>query len=326
MKFKPTQQKMKKIHAWVPKLAFGIAGMFLLALTASACQVGNPNHGTSSVPQVQAETSSFSSSAVSSGNLSSDSKPSLVISGSGSSALSSASSSLSKPPALSSSSTLSESSSVSSKPSASSASSAVSSAPEVSSKPPVSNTNASVFDDMVFLGNSLIDDLYTYGGAGNADFYFRIGLTVKTVFTKPMATGSVPVIDELNNKSYGKVLLMFGENELGWSYPSVFIQEYGKVIDGVRQRQPNATVYVQSILPVSKAVSNKNQNQINNTRINQYNAMLKDLAKQKGAVYLDVASVMKDSQGNLPDNAAPDGVHPNKKYCLKWLDYLKQNL
>ena len=113
---------------------------------------------------------------------------------------------------------------------------------------------------------------------------------------------------------------------MGWSYPSVLIEEYGKVIDGVRQRQPNATIYIQSILPVSKAASQKNQNQVNNTRINQYNAMLKDLAKKKGVVYLDVASVMKDSQGNSPDDAAPDGVHPNKKYCLKWLDYLEQNL
>lgn len=326
MKFKPTQQKIKKIHAWVPKLAFGIAGMFLLALTATACQREDLDNGTSRVPQVQSEISSFSSSEGNSGNLSSDSKPSLVISGSESSDVSSSGSDVSKSPAVSSSSALPESSSVASKPPASSALSSGSSVPEVSSKPPSSNANTSVFDDAAFVGNSLIDDLYTYGGAGNADFYFRIGLTVKTVFTKPTATGSVPVIDELNNKSYGKVLLMFGENELGWSYPSVFIEEYGKVIDGVRQRQPNATIYIQSILPVSKAASQKNQNQVNNTRINQYNAMLKDLAKEKGVVYLDVASVMKDSQGNLPDDAAPDGVHPNKKYCLKWLDYLKQNL
>ena len=99
-----------------------------------------------------------------------------------------------------------------------------------------------------------MEDLYTYGGAGNADFYYRVGLTVRTVFTKPTAKGSVPVIDELKGKSYGKVLLMFGENELGWSAGSAFVTDYGKVIDAVRQRQPDATIYVQSIFPVTKAV------------------------------------------------------------------------
>ena len=53
--------------------------------------------------------------------------------------------------------------------------------------------------------------------------------------------------------------------------------------------------------------------------------MLKDIAKDKNAVYLDVASVMTDSDGNLPNEAATDGIHPGSKYYQKWADYLKEN-
>ncbi len=311
----------KTFHRMVPKAAFAMAGGIILAMMISACQF-DPQPASSAAGSSSHMTQSVSSS---------EPLPSLVLS---SDSLSSAL--VSQPPSEPSvpPSSQTPSSAVSSKPAAASAvpSQPASSAPSsavVSSKPtskPPSNASDRVFDDAVFVGNSLMEDLYTYGGAGNADFYYRVGLTVRTVFTKPTAKGSVPVIDELKGKSYGKVLLMFGENELGWSAGSAFVTDYGKVIDAVRQRQPDATIYVQSIFPVTKAVSDRNENQVNNARIREYNNQLKQLAAQKGAVYLDVASALQDANGNLPNHAASDGVHPNRNYCMKWLDYLRQNL
>lgn len=136
----------------------------------------------------------------------------------------------------------------------------------------------------------------------------------------------MPVIDELKGKSYGKVVLVFGENELGWSSQGAFANDYAKVIDAVRQRQPNATIYVHSIFPVTKSLSDRNEDMVNNARIRDYNSQLKTLAAQKGAVYLDAAGAFQDSDGNLPNSATPDGVHLNRQHCLKWLDYLRQNL
>ena len=40
-------------------------------------------------------------------------------------------------------------------------------------------------------------------------------------------------------------------------------------------------------------------------------------------LYLDISSVIKDENGYLPDDAATDGIHLNKNYCDKWLQYLK---
>ncbi len=149
---------------------------------------------------------------------------------------------------------------------------------------------------------------------------------MRTVFTKTMLNHEIPVIDELKNgKSYDRVFLIFGENELGWPNTQAFYDGYGEVIDAVRERQPEAAVYIQSILPVSQEVSEKNIDCTNNEQILKFNEMLKELAKEKDAIYLDVASVMMDENGNLPEDAAVDGIHPGSKYYKIWAEYLEDN-
>lgn len=190
----------------------------------------------------------------------------------------------------------------------------------------VASETARFFENTAFIGNSCIGDIYTYGMASGADFFFRVGLSVKTVLTQSMTTGKAPIIDELNNRKYEKVFVMLGENELGWVYPDYFVSDYGKVIEEIRRRQPDAAIYILSILPVSESTSAINRNCINNNRVQEYNALLANLASQTGAVYIDVGASIKDEKGYLPEDASSDGVHPNKKYCEKWVNSLKEQI
>lgn len=174
------------------------------------------------------------------------------------------------------------------------------------------------------LGNSYVDGFVTYNVLPDTDCFYRIGLNVRTAFTKPMLNRDIPVIEELNNgKTYDRVFLIFGENELGWPNTQAFCDGYSDIIDTVRTYQPEAVVYIQSILPVSAEVSAENIDNTNNEQIIKFNDILKALAKEKDAVYLDVASIMTDADGNLPEGAATDGIHPGSKYYNKWADYLK---
>lgn len=175
------------------------------------------------------------------------------------------------------------------------------------------------------VGNSCVEGLAIQDVLPEADFYARVGLTVQTAFTKTAAGGTQPVMQALGSKKYSKVLLEFGENELGWGSTQAFYDAYAKLVNYVKKVQPGAKVYIQSILPVSAAVSQRNVDQENNRRIEKYNALLQKLAKQEGAVYLDAASVMKDANGCLPNDAAEDGVHLNHKYCGIWADYLRKH-
>lgn len=182
----------------------------------------------------------------------------------------------------------------------------------------------SCFDDCAFIGNSRVLDLKNYGLAENV--YASVGLTVDTVFTEKASGSSVVIIDELKGKHFKKVFLMFGDNECGWPNTSVFIKRYAKVITAVRERVPEAEIYLQSVLPISRAADAKNEYGCNNAAIKKVNEAIKQLAKDEGVRYINPAASMTDSQGFLPDEAASDGVHLRKKYCRIWLNYLADNM
>lgn len=128
----------------------------------------------------------------------------------------------------------------------------------------------------------------------------------------------------MENKQINKVYIMLGINELGWSYPSVFKLKYGELIDEIRKVKPNCDIYVQSIIPVTKS-KDKSDKIYNNTNIKKFNSLIKEVAKEKNVKYLDVQSALTNSEGYLPEEASTDGIHIGKKYCEKWLNYLKNN-
>ena len=182
------------------------------------------------------------------------------------------------------------------------------------------------FSDVALLGNSYIDGFHIYNSLPGADCLYRVGLSVKTAFEKPMLGEQIPVIDKLLEKQYAYIFLTFGENELGWQYPEIFIEDYRKLIETVKDRQPNAKLYIQSILPVSAEVSEKNEDNTNNERIREYNELLRALAQEMQIFYLDVAAAMQDAEGNLPTDAATDGIHPGQAYNKKWADLIAQQV
>jgi len=150
---------------------------------------------------------------------------------------------------------------------------------------------------------------------------------VDTFFTKKVVgsgENKMTIPDAMKQQTFKKVYIMLGVNELGWSYEDVFIQKYGELVDEVKKLQPEATVFIQSILPVSKAKSDRDK-VYNNMKIDRYNELIQKMAEKKGVVYLNVAEAVGLDSGALPEEASTDGVHLNKEYCLKWMDYLKSH-
>lgn len=183
----------------------------------------------------------------------------------------------------------------------------------------------SYFDDAAFIGNSRTQGLQLYTGLPNATFYATQGLMVDTFFSKKFVKaggGKITIPDAMKNQTFKKVYIMLGVNELGWAYEKVFIQKYGEVVDKVKELQPDAKIYVQSILPVTKAKSDGDAI-YNNTKISRYNELIEQMCREKGVTYLHVADAVGLDNGALPAGSATDGVHLNREYCYKWLDYLK---
>ena len=183
----------------------------------------------------------------------------------------------------------------------------------------------SYFDDAAFIGDSRTQGLQLYTGLPNATFYATQGLMVDTFFSKKFVKaggGKITIPDAMKNQTFKKVYIMLGVNELGWAYEKVFIQKYGEVVDKVKELQPDAKIYVQSILPVTKAKSDGDAI-YNNTKISRYNELIEQMCREKGVTYLHVADAVGLDNGALPAGSATDGVHLNREYCYKWLDSLK---
>ena len=182
------------------------------------------------------------------------------------------------------------------------------------------------FDNAVFFGDSRTDGFRLYSGLDRGFFYYATGASVESVFTKAVETpaGEMPLLDALAlmETPPERIFVMLGVNELGWAKSENFRNYYTQVIERLRSDHPQADVIVQSILPVSKLQEAK-KTYVNNGRIADYNAIIRDVCGALDCPYLDVASAVADEEGFLRAEWTYDGVHLNKKGSAAWLEYLR---
>jgi hypothetical protein len=179
------------------------------------------------------------------------------------------------------------------------------------------------FADACFIGDSRTQGLMMYSAPDQATFYAIRGMTVASFFEdKAFQKKTATAEGMLKKKKFGKVYIMLGLNELGWTQTDSFIKRYSELVDSVKKSQPNAKIFIQSILPVSAAKS-KSHPSFNNPRILKYNKLIYNMCVQKKVIYLNVREAVADKKGNLPDKATTDGIHMNKTYCDKWLMYIR---
>ena len=154
---------------------------------------------------------------------------------------------------------------------------------------PVVNESAAVddayFETAAFLGDSRTEGFKLYSGLKYGTYYYAMGATVDSVFTKkvPTSAGEMPLLDAMAEGAFERIYVMLGVNELGWKGTQLFFDHYSAVIDRLKEDHPNAQIFLQSILPVGTKQENKN-NYVNNPRIREYNAVILALAEQKASL------------------------------------------
>ena len=193
------------------------------------------------------------------------------------------------------------------------------------------NTNSKTRNfgsNVAFIGDSRTQAFIMYAGLSKVIDYTNIGLMVDTAVSKKFITNSngekITILEDLKNKDINTIYIMLGINELGWVYSSIFIDKYEELIDKIREEKPNCEIIVQSIIPVTKKKSDSDKI-YNNTRITEYNTLIKEMTSRKNVKFIDLTSALTNADGNLPEEASPDGIHLNKQYCLKWLECLQNN-
>lgn len=183
------------------------------------------------------------------------------------------------------------------------------------------------FDDAVFIGDSRIVGMNDYSGLTNATFFAKTGLTVYNLlddeFVKDPSTGkNVSVSYMMQNYKYKKIYLMVGINELGTGGTQRFADAYKDVLKKFRKWQPDAVIYVQSIMGVSPKKDQKDP-VFNNTNIRDKNYAISKLTDGIHIFYLNIQEIYEDKNHDLAQELTFDDVHLYAQHYDKWVDYLK---
>ncbi len=176
------------------------------------------------------------------------------------------------------------------------------------------------FDDALFIGDSRTVGISSYGTLKNADYFCDIGLSVYKI--DDYNVGGMTVWDKLRKKQYAKIYVMLGINEIGNDLEGT-TAKYRRLVDGIREIQKDALIYLQANLHVSTEGETQ---YITNERINILNSNLQAMADaSKKIYYLDVNPIFDDANGYLTSEFASDGVHVLARYYATWCDWLCKN-
>lgn len=182
--------------------------------------------------------------------------------------------------------------------------------------------------DAAFIGDSRTVGLENTCPYPKATFFCYVGMHIDNAVSDPAFTlsngNAGTVIDALSEGSYGRIYINLGTNELGWPYIENFQDYYRDLIQQIQAVQPEATVYAESILPVTAARELEGDD-ITNANVVRFNEAIQQVCTETGAVYLNCWEALADDSGCLPEDWSVDGIHLLGEACDKWLDYIIEN-
>ena len=182
----------------------------------------------------------------------------------------------------------------------------------------------SYFSNAMFVGDSITTGIDLYGIVKGVPVVAYTGINTNTVLTSKVfrtQKGKITFLEKMKMYKPKYIYIMLGTNGIHFQSKTSFITGYSKFVDAVKKQHPNAIIYLQLILPVSAKKSADKK--FANSKINEYNALVQKLAKEKGVYYLNVAEAFKDKNGNMPSAATSDGIHFGPAYYKRWIEYLK---
>lgn len=171
----------------------------------------------------------------------------------------------------------------------------------------------------LFVGDSRTVGLMEYSGMEDTSFFCCVGMSVFNVHSQYLyvsGVGMTTLKDLLATQKYGKVYVMLGLNELGYSLGSI-VNTYGGLLELIETSQPRATILIQANLHVTYNRS-LSDGVINNPAIDRLNEELSNFADGERIIYMDANPYFDDENGSLPAKMTGDNVHLYAKYYAQW--------
>ncbi len=201
----------------------------------------------------------------------------------------------------------------------------------VTTEPPgprMMTVDENYFYDALFLGDSRTDGLFLYSTPGDCKHY-PYPATSMTIFgimdaeDEDQRYGYKTTRDLLKGMHFGKIYMMFGINECGYD-TDYFANTYADVIKEIREYQPDALIYIQSICYVTQR-HEANYPVFATENIKEKNEAIKKLANDVDIFYLEINDCLNDGTDHLPSEYTGDGAHLLPQYYELWHDYLLEH-
>lgn len=173
-------------------------------------------------------------------------------------------------------------------------------------------------NEIVFLGNSITDGAEWFELLGNKRCRNR-GISAD------VTEGVLLRLDAVTKLQPAKIFIMIGVNDLSRNMTvDEITANYRTILERIRTESPRTKVYVESVLPVNPATGMA-LNHTNKTElIMELNGRLKTLASEFGHTYIDLFSVMADSDNYLPRKCSIDGLHLSYEGYRLWVETIRE--
>jgi lysophospholipase L1-like esterase len=165
---------------------------------------------------------------------------------------------------------------------------------------------------IIFLGDSLIDQC-EWGE------FFRDSRVKNRGIAGDRTDGILARIDNLLESKPQKIFIMIGINDLIQKIEeSILLNNYKVILDEIKSKNPTTKVFVQSLLPINNQKAPKYNIKLDNKKVIEFNAALKELANEFSFHYIDLFSHFCDRTNELDTRYTTDGLHLNGQAYLMW--------
>ncbi len=179
------------------------------------------------------------------------------------------------------------------------------------------------FSQTLFIGDSRSVGLMEYAGLETPDFFASSGMSLFKMWDKEievLGMGKMTLQELLEQKTYDRIFLMTGINELGYAH-SAILKKYEEAAESIQNLQPQAKLYLCANLHVTASRSDRDDT-YNNANIDWLNGEIAGIADRRKAGFLDVNPLFDDAQGALCSDFSGDETHPYGKYYQRWGEWL----
>ncbi|MEG0692152.1 MAG: GDSL-type esterase/lipase family protein [Oscillospiraceae bacterium] len=188
------------------------------------------------------------------------------------------------------------------------------------------------FKDALFIGDSISKGLKFYGVVPEANVLADQNVGLDQIFNNKdvyyiSAKEKTTLWKAIEKKMPDpkKIYVLLGSNGIPGYENEYHMKFYNDLVDKLKEKYPDAIIYIQSVTPITKEASSKRKN-FTSAKINDFNKMIFKMAEEKSVYYLKIEDTLKDKDGYLKSGYnAGDGIHMQKDGHAAVYEYYKNH-